>query len=63
MSIFLSLTYKHPEDKEAIQLEKDYKAAMNEFLKFNSYRDGKFLFIKTAMAVMKGIAEKKDKNR
>jgi hypothetical protein len=57
MSIFLSLTYKHPEDKEAKQIEKDYRAVMKDFLKFSSYREAKTLFIKTAMKAMNDLKE------
>jgi|GEM_PF-4295897 len=46
MSIFLSLTYKNPDGKEAVKIEKDYKAAMKDFLRYSSYRDAKILFIK-----------------
>jgi hypothetical protein len=52
MSIFLSLTYKNPDDKEAIKIEKDYRAAMKDFLRYSSYRDAKILFVKTAIEVM-----------
>ncbi len=55
MSIFLSLTYKHPDDREARQIEKDYRAVMKDLLKFTSYREAKTLFIKTAIGVMKGL--------
>ncbi len=58
MSIFLSLTYKHPEDTEAVKIEKEYKAVMKDFLKFMSYRDAKKLFIKTAIEAMKDIQVK-----
>jgi hypothetical protein len=58
MSIFLSLTYKHPEDAEAVKIEKEYKAVMKDFLKFMSYRDAKRLFIKTAIETMKDIQAK-----
>jgi hypothetical protein len=58
MSIFLSLTYKHPEDAEAIKIEKEYKAVMKDFLKFMSYRDAKKLFIKTAIKAMKALQAK-----
>ena len=52
MSIFLSLTYKNPDDKEAIKIEKDYRGAMKDFLRYSSYKDAKILFIKTAIEVM-----------
>ncbi|MGA2143163.1 MAG: hypothetical protein ABSG94_12190 [Brevinematales bacterium] len=52
MSIFLSLTYKNPDGKEAVKIEKDYKAAMKDFLRYSSYRDAKILFINTAIEVM-----------
>jgi hypothetical protein len=57
MSIFLSLTYKHPNDREAKQIEKDYRAVMKDFLKFSSYREAKTLFIKTAMKAMNELKE------
>ncbi len=55
MSIFLSLTYKNSGDKEAAKIEKDYRIAMKDFLKFSPYRDAKVLFINTAIDVMKKI--------
>lgn len=58
MSIFLSLTYKHPEDAEAVKIEKEYKAVMKDFLKFMSYRDAKRLFINTAIEAMKDLQVK-----
>jgi|GEM_PF-3059464 hypothetical protein len=58
MSIFLSLTYKHPDDAEAIKIEKEYKAVMKDFLKFMSYRDAKRLFINTAIEAMKDLQVK-----
>jgi hypothetical protein len=58
MSIFLSLTYKHPEDAEAVKIEKEYKAVMKDFLKFMSYRDAKRLFINTAIDAMKDLQVK-----
>ncbi len=62
MSIFISLTYKHPDDKQALKLENDYRAAMKEYLKYNTYRDAKLLFINTAVEVMKEIQNNNNLN-